>query len=292
MWSSGQVFFSKTSLKKSYTEDEILSGKVVKINPALITITDGMVNKVETENLQKKVLENVIRLLKHGKVRTFHVDINFEDYSGFDTQRPDLNYDVFNSAFLERLNQVVQSHKAFLNVHLLTDYPLEHLRDFRSTEFGAICFELDTTRNVKKLERLVGEILEMGACPSPVIETVDSANRKPISPQEVKSLLEPVLSSIGMLTFQAARTASRSNQPGGSFNSESVRKYMESLRQEFDGTFQIQGGITRDTVGEALRIGAEFLVTGTAIFRNLRGLACEQAMDEMLQKAAESLLLK
>ena len=288
MWSRGQGFFSKTSLK-SYTKEDVLCGKVVKINPALITIIDGMVNKVEIEALQRKVLENVIGLLKHGKVRTFHIDINFEDYSGFDSQRPDLNYNVFDPSFLERLNQVVQSHKAFLNLHLLTDYPLEHLLDFKSTEFGAICFELDTVRNVRKLERLVSEILELGACPSPVVETVGSASKKPISPQEVKSLLEPILSRMGMLTFQAARTASRSNLPGGSFNGESVKKYMESLRQEFDGTFQIQGGITKDTVGEAIKIGAEFLVTGTEIFHNRRGLTSEQAIDEMLQKAAESL---
>ena len=166
---------------------------------------------------------------------------------------------------------------------------MKHLRDFRSTEFGAICFQLDAVQNVRKLERLVSEILELGACPSPVVETVGSANKKPIPLEEVKSLLEPVLSSIGMLTFQAAKTASRSNAPGIFFDSESVKRYIEPLREKFEGTIQIQGGITKDTIGEAVNIGAEFFVTGTEIFRNHGGLTPEQAVDEMLQKAVESL---
>jgi pentose-5-phosphate-3-epimerase len=288
MWSSGQAFFSRTSLK-SYTEGDVLSGKVVKINPALTTITDGLVNKVEIEILQKKVLENVIMLLKHGKVRTFHADIDFEDYSGFNIEKPAINYEIFDPHFLENLNQIVRSYNGFLDLHLLTDYPQDHLQDFKFIKFGAICFQLETIKSSAQLRRLVSEVIELGACPSPVIETVGSDNKKPMPIQEVETLLKPVLSDIGMLTFTAARTASRSNTLGGLFDSKSTMTYIEPLKQSFQGTIQIQGGITKDTISKAVNTGAEFLVTGTEIFRNRTGLTPEQAIDEMLQKAAESL---
>ncbi len=288
MKTDDQLFFSTTSLK-SFSKGDVLSGRIIKINPALVTITDGLVNKVAPNVLQKKVEQNVVRLLEH-KVRVFHVDIDFEDYSGFSTQKPDTNFRIFSPSFLENLNQIVRSKNGFLNLHLLTDHFQDRLKDFRSIEFGAICFQLETVKSSAQLKRLVSEIAELGACPSPVIETVGSDNMKPIPIREVETLLKPVLPDIGMLTFQAAKTAARSNTPSGLFDSKSVRTYLAPLKAEFKGTIQIQGGITRDTIGEAVNLGAEFIVVGTEIFRNRRGLTPEQAVDEILQKAAESML--
>jgi len=287
VFTEAQAFYSISSLK-SFTRQDVLEGRVIKINPALVTITDGLDDRMPPESLQKRVQHHVEQLLEHN-VHTFHVDINFEDYSGFSGKRPNTNTVIFMPSFLKDLNEIVRSHDGFLNLHLLTNFPHLHLCKFDRIELGAVCFQLDVISGSEQLQELVHHILDIGACASPVIETVGSENLMPKPKEEILLLLEPVLPEIGMLTFQAAGTASRSNLPAGTFNKEGVGSYIRHVKESFTGTFQMQGGITTSTIGEAVRMGAEFLVSGTQIFRNQRGLTAPQVIDQMLVEAAEAL---
>jgi len=282
-----QIFYGTSSLR-SFTRQDVLEGRVIKINPALITITDGLVDTTPPEILQRKVRDHVIQLLRH-KLRTFHVDVNFEDYSGFGSQRPRINTAVFTPSFLESLNDAVRSYNGFLNLHLLTDFPQRHLRQFEHIGLGAICFQLDVVSGSEELEAIIQQILDMGACASPVIETVGSENLTPQPIGEVFTLLKPALPSVGMLTFQAAGTASRSNVSAGTFDKEHVGSYVEYVKESFTGTIQLQGGITTSTIGEAVRMGAEFLVSGTQIFHNQEGLTAPEVIDVMLMEASRAL---
>jgi pentose-5-phosphate-3-epimerase len=283
----GQTFYGTSSMGSVAFKD-VLEGRIIKINPALIAITDGTVDTTPSEIIQQKVQDHVIQLLGH-KVRTFHVDVNFEDYSGFGSNRPDINTAIFTPSFLENLNEVVRSYDGFLNLHLLTDFPQRHLRRFGHIELGAVCFQLEVISDSKQLKELIHNILDSGACASPVIETVGSENLMPKPKEEIFIFLEPVLSEIGMLTFQAAGTASRSNVSAGTFAKEQVRSYIERMKELFTGTIQLQGGITTSSIGEAVKLGAEFMVSGTQIFRNQDGLTPPEVIDIMLTEAAKAL---
>jgi pentose-5-phosphate-3-epimerase len=284
---AGQRFYS-TSALDSFTREDVLAGCVITISPALITITDVRVGVEPPAGLQHEVAAHVARLLDHG-VRSFHVDINFDDYSGFGRAAPDCNADVFTPDFVADLNQAVRARDAFLTVHLLTGYPARHLRDFAPIEIGAICFQLDAVADAAQLADLVKYIHAMGACASPVIETVGTDALTPRSPAEVRALLDPVLPQIGMLTFQATGTAARSNRSAAAFAGKRVAAYLESLPPGFGGTLQLQGGITVETTAAAVRRGASFLVAGTQIFRNRAGLAPTDVIDAMLRAAAAAL---
>ena len=148
-----QRFYSTRTLP-AFTRQDVLDGKVVKLNPALITIADGLVEKLPPRTLQERVLAQVELLLSHGKVRTFHVDVNFEDYGGFGAKRPDINTTVFTPNFLAKLDACVQAEGAFLNLHVLTDHPRDRLRAFESISLGAICFQLDAVQEPTALESL------------------------------------------------------------------------------------------------------------------------------------------
>ena len=287
MTGARQQFYGQSALR-SFTRQDILDGRVIKINPALITVTDGLISSTPPGVLQQRVEEQTHHLLAHG-IRTFHVDLNFPDYSGFAQSKPDMNTAVFTPDFVEHLNRGVVSAGAFLNVHLLTDAPQQHLREYQHIKLGAICFQLDAVFEPRRLAALVEQIRTMGACPSPVIETVGSERLQPQAVGDVLKLLGPVLPHMGMLTFQAAGTASRSDRPAATLATGLVRPYIESLQREFAGTIQIQGGITTGTVGQAVGLGAEFLVCGTQLFRNPEGLTPDQVIRAMLQAAAETL---
>lgn len=288
MTTEAQRFYSQSALT-SFTRQDILEGRVIKINPALITITDGLVESTPPETLQHRVEAYVGDLLDYN-VRTFHVDINFPDYSSFGLMRPDINTKVFTPAFLAYLNDLVRSRGTFLNLHLLTDHPRERLREFAGVSFGAVCFQLDAVNGTESLSVLADDILEMGACVSPVIETVGAGQGTIRTKEEVLDFLKPVLSRVGMLTFQAAGTASRSSSAQGALAQESARSYIEFLRPAFNGTIQLQGGVKTETIGKIVQLGAEFLVCGTEIFRHPAGHTPAEVINGILQEAARALV--
>jgi pentose-5-phosphate-3-epimerase len=282
-----RLFYSQSALE-SFSRDDVLAGRVIRINPALITITDGLVETTAPAALQERIQARVNELLRH-KVRTFHVDINFPDYSGYGPKRPDINTGIFSPPFLADLNAMVRAGGGFLNVHVLTHAPREQLRAFDGVAFGAICFQLDVLTNAREVVALVDAIWDTGACASPVIETVGSGQAAPRSPAEVLALLEPTLPRIGMLTVQAAGTAARSTQVQGAFSQGPAAAYIAALRPIFPGTLQLQGGVTTRTIGDVVRLGAEFLVCGTEIFHHPAERTPPQVIDDLLERAAHAL---
>ena len=198
-----QRFYSQPA-PHPVTRQDVLDGRIIKLNPALITITDGLVATSEAPVLQDQVYAHVRALLGHG-IRTFHADINFPDYQGYGPHRPDINTGVFTPAFLARLNDLVRTHQAFLNLHLLTAEPLQQLRAFAHIPLGAICFQLDAVATSQQLAILVDRIWQAGACVSPVIETIGSGRAPVLTPEAVVARLEPVVGRIGMLTVQGGR---------------------------------------------------------------------------------------
>ncbi|MBN1679406.1 MAG: hypothetical protein JW966_03890 [Anaerolineae bacterium] len=286
--SSGQRFYSTSSLIPPVTRQDVMSGAVIKISPALITLLDRHAPHVPARDHRRTITEQVSQLLDHG-VRSFHVDINFGDYSGFGSTAPVRSDGVFDPVFVGELNDLVQDHAAFLTLHLLTDHPDKHLDSYAGSAPGAVCFQLDAVTEPARLYDLVARIRAMGACASPVIETVGTDALTPVPPGVVVDLLGPVLPQIGTLTFQAAGTGARSNRPAGVFAGDCVRAYLDRLTPGFTGTIQLQGGITTHTVGEAVALGAEFLVAGTQIFYHADGLAPFEVIDAMLHAAARAL---
>ena len=267
------------------TRQEILDGGVIRLNPALITLTDGLVDHVPARILQQKVWDQVSALLAH-KISTYHLDVNYPDYGGFSAQKPDLNTTVFTPGFVQDLTEMLRSGGGNLNLHLLTDFPDLHIADYNRIKLGAVCYQLDTLLEPRRLTDFVDAVLELGACVSPVVETVGTTNRpaRPI-PEQLETLA-PVLAKIGMLTMQSAGTASRSNTAAGRFAAERLQETIRIVRNVFAGTLQAQGGITTRTIGEAVANGAEFLVCGTEIFHHPAGKAPQEVIDEMLIRAA------
>jgi pentose-5-phosphate-3-epimerase len=287
MTTAAQVFYGTTSLR-GCTREDVLAGRAIKINPALVTLTDGQIDQVAPVVLQQRIWEHVVDLLAF-KIRTFHVDLNFHDYSGYGDERPQSNLAIFTPAFLERLNALMTSSGAFLNLHLLTDFPQRHLDQLARVAPGAICFQLEALESPRHVEQLINRIHALGAGASPVVETVGSEQLRPLSPDQAGDLLRPFLPNLEMVTFQAAGTASRSNRPQGDFAKEAVAAYLPVLREGYSGTVQIQGGITTETIGAAVELGAEFLVCGTQLFRNRERISPRVVIDALLKEAADAL---
>lgn len=255
----------------------------IHINPALITITDGRYGHQPEADLQYEVHHQVMALVAHG-VRTFHVDVIFPDYGAFATDGPDVNTAIFTPIWFNTLARDLIPFNAYLNVHLLTDDPLRHVGDYARAA-GAVCFQLDGIADDAELASIIDTIRGAGACASPVIETQGTSSRPAAAPDVVAARLYPYLDQIGMLTLQAAATGARADQPGTVLATELVRAYLSPLRTGFNGTIQLQGGITVATIPQAVQLGGHFLVVGSQLFRNRNGYTPQQIIDAMLNAA-------
>ncbi|MBS7645280.1 MAG: hypothetical protein QXR65_08885 [Candidatus Bathyarchaeia archaeon] len=130
----------------------------------------------------------------------------------------------------------------------------------------------------------------MTSAPAPASsETIGSENLTPKPKETVLRILESVLPEIGMLTFQSAGTASRTNTPEGSFKPEPAKFYISRIAGSFTGTIQLQGGITLQMIPEAINLGAEFLVCGTQLFHNPNKLTPTKIIDLILIEAYKQL---
>lgn len=258
------------------------SGSTITLNPALITLLDGRDTALPLALRQQRVMDSARALVKHG-IRTLHVDVICGDYGGFDVPPPRTDA-IFSPTWVTELVWMAAEYEAFVNVHLLTDNIARQLGAYAHTGIGAVCFQLDAVSDRTALRALIDAIHAMDAAVSPVIETVGTSVRPAATPEQVAHWLQPVLTEIEMLTIQAATTAARSNQPGVHLDQNRIRSYLYPLRDGFGGTVQIQGGITTDTVCQAVQTGATFLVAGTQIFHSNR--TPEAMIDALLTKAA------
>jgi pentose-5-phosphate-3-epimerase len=280
--------FYGNSKRDAYAREDVLAGRVVRLSPALMTIVDGRAQTDPVPQLQQEVQSQVARLLDH-RVRSFHVDVNFADYTAFGTDGPAHNEHIFTPEFVDDLNQLIRSQDGFLTLHLLSNFPERHLGSFEAIELGGVCFQLDVIVDGVELATLMQRILDMDAAPSPVIETVGSDRLTPAMPGDVHALLRPVLPQTDVLTFQASATCARPNDVAADFNPTRLALYTSEVKRSYFGTLQFQGGITVETTAQAVEMGADFLICGKELFHHPDGLAPEQVIDLMLEEAARVL---
>lgn len=284
-----QEFYTRPR-PENFSREDVLAGRVVRINPALVTITDGLIGQASPALLRRKVEEQAAEILANNRVQSFHLDVNYPDYGGAGSNAPPPNTEVFDPGFVAHLCETLLDRGAFLNLHLLSDHPLAHLNDYLSAPIGAVNFQLDAVPGREALAALIGAIRGMDAVASPVIETVGTPER-PASPAEaVLAQLEPFLDEIGLLTFQSAGTAARSSQPQGVFNEQGLQPYLDRFLAAIPGALQIQGGITTKTIGKAVQMGADFVVCGTEIFRDPRERPPYRVVQDLLEAAANALV--
>lgn len=269
--SDSAAYYRQSPRRQAFHREDVLAGRVIRINPALITLLDGQNGAMPSWIATQHVLTRANHPLQH-KIETVHVDIVYPDFGG----APPTDH-IFTLGFVITMAAL----GVHINLHLLT-YDIERaMQPFLKLPVGAICFQLDAATG--RLPQIVAAIEAAGICPSPVIETVGTPERPPLPPEAVAELLTPL--HIDMLTIQAAGTASRSDQAAGTFDAEAVRRYLAAL--DFAGVLQLQGGITIETVPTAVRLGADLLVCGTQLFKHPDGI--EAAIDAMLVAAADTL---
>lgn len=172
-----------------------------------------------------------------------------------------LHIDVMDGAFVPNLSlglPVVSSIRKrtdiFFDVHLMIEEPIRYVRDFAMAGADGITFHVEAASHPAKT------IEEIRRCGKRV-----GISLKPATPLEV---IFPYLDRVDLVLVMTV-------EPGfgaQAIKTETLEKVQELRRRaqvtgrELD--IEVDGGIKRETIGDALAAGANVFVAGSAVFKD------------------------
>ncbi len=134
-----------------------------------------------------------------------------------------------------------------LDVHLMIEEPIRYLEDYKKAGSDWLTIHVEAAREVKEA---LNKIKSLGA--------KVGLSLRPKTP------LESILPYLDLLDLVLVMTV-EPGFGGQSFMPDMMEK-VKVLRPQFAGLISVDGGITQETSGVALKAGADILVAGTAIF--------------------------
>ncbi|MFH1837695.1 MAG: ribulose-phosphate 3-epimerase, partial [Candidatus Omnitrophota bacterium] len=135
----------------------------------------------------------------------------------------------------------------FFDVHLMIDKPERYVEEFAEAGSDLITFHIE-------------------ACDSPedMIKLIKQNGKKAgvsVKPGTKLSSIDKILKEVDLVLIMTVEPGFG----GQSFMKEQMEKVKE-LKKRFAGYIEVDGGINKNTSGEAISAGANVLVAGTAVF--------------------------
>jgi ribulose-phosphate 3-epimerase len=171
-----------------------------------------------------------------------------------------LHVDVMDGHFVNNITigplivEAIRPHtKLFLDVHLMIENPEKYIGAFAKAGADLICVHLETLQDPKRAIK--------------AIKTLGKKVGLAVNPDKKFDLVKPYLSQVDMILFMSVFPGFA----GQKFIAEilpevkACREYINKNSLAVD--IEIDGGINRETVQEALNAGANIIVAGSAIFK-------------------------
>ena len=190
-----------------------------------------------------------------------------------------LHFDVMDGVFCPMLTlgpPVVAGLKTRLlkDVHLMIDDPLSKLDAFVAAGADIITVHAESTRHIHRALQALGRMTNAN---DPDRGIVRGIALNPGTPLEV---LDPLAGEFDLVLLLAVN-------PGWSGQKfiASAGERVKRLRERLGDTALIcvDGGVTRDNIGQIARLGADIVVTGSAVFDGKAPLENAKAMQGALR---------
>lgn len=142
--------------------------------------------------------------------------------------------------------------KMFMDVHLMIVKPERYIADFVKAGADLVNVHYEA---VTHLDRVIAQIREHGVKVGVTL-----------NPSTPISVLEEVLPSIDMVLLMSVNPGF-GGQSYIAYVTDKIRRLKAEIRKRGLSTLiEVDGGITKDNVGEVSRAGADIVVAGSAIF--------------------------
>jgi ribulose-phosphate 3-epimerase len=176
-----------------------------------------------------------------------------------------LHFDVMDGCFCPMLTAgpcFIKSVKTslFKDIHLLIENPLNKLESYVGAGADMITVHVESCRHIHRVLQKLGAMTNIN---DPDRGIVRGIALNPGTPLEV---VRPLLGDIEML-FLLAVNPGWSGQKFVSSTRSRLKQLIQMIREaDRDILIGIDGGVTRDNIDEVARMGADIIVTGSAVF--------------------------
>lgn len=169
-----------------------------------------------------------------------------------------MHLDVMDGRFVPNISfgiPIVSSLRkycdAYFDVHLMIVEPENYIDEFIDAGADGVCFHIEATE-----------------CPEKCIEMIHSRSKKAgiaISPDTPVSAIEKYLDKVDMVLVMSVYPGY-----GGQKYIPEVNEKISYLREKLGDDFNIQvdGGVNISNIDDVLKIGANVIVAGTAVFND------------------------
>jgi ribulose-phosphate 3-epimerase len=176
-----------------------------------------------------------------------------------------LHFDVMDGCFCPMMTvgpPFIKAVKTALlkDVHLMIEGPLDKLEGFVSAGADVITVNVESCRHLHQALRAVGQLENANERERGILRGV---SLNPSTPIEV---VTPILDEVEMVVLLAVNPG-YGGQRFIPSTKERLLKLRELIRQSGKEMFVcIDGGVTKDNIGHVARMGADIIVTGSAVF--------------------------
>ena len=181
-----------------------------------------------------------------------------------------VHIDVMDGVFVP---QIRKDSDLFFDVHLMIVDPIRYIHEFASCGADGITFHLEAAQD-----------------PSAVIDAIHAEGKKAglsIKPGTPVEAVIPYLDKIDILLIMTVEPGFGGQKYLPS-SDERIGKAAQLLRGAGShADLMVDGGICKETIGQALRAGANVIVAGSAVFRGDTQANAEYYMDILRRKEAE-----
>jgi len=197
---------------------------------------------------------------------------------------PLLHFDVMDGRFCPLLTlgaPLVRAVKTSMlkDVHLMIEEPLSHLAEFAAAGADLITVQAESTRHLHRTLQALGTLTNAN---DPARGILRGLALNPGTPLQV---VEPVIAELDVICLLAVNPG-WSGQRFIPATRERAARALDLIRASGrDILLSIDGGITRANIADAVRMGADIVVTGSAVFD---GQDWEENARQLLQAAAQA----
>lgn len=210
-------------------------------------------------------LGSELHLMEQAQVKLLHVDVMDGCFCPMLTVGPCFIKSVKTSLFKD--------------IHLLIEDPLNKLESYVAAGADMITVHVESCRHIHRVLQKLGAMTNIN---DPDRGIVRGIALNPGTPLEV---VRPLLGDLEMI-FLLAVNPGWSGQKFVSSTRSRLKRLIQMIREaDRDILIGIDGGVTRDNIDEVARIGADIIVTGSAVFDGKKPLENAKFMISAVRDA-------
>jgi ribulose-phosphate 3-epimerase len=191
-------------------------------------------------------LGSEVRLLEQAGVKLLHFDVMDGCFCPMLTAGP---------PFIKGIRTALLK-----DVHLMIEDPLSKLESFAAAGADIITVHLEATRHPHRVLQAMGQLTNAN---DPLRGILHGLALNPGTPV---AAVEPLLQEVDMVTLLAVNPGWSGQKFIGTTPARMAALLSLIRGSGRDILAAVDGGITRDNIGAAVRMGADVIVTGSAVF--------------------------